>query len=38
MGFPKPWPTEWPALPILWISLETCRGELYWMTQSRKPM
>ena len=21
-----------------WMSLETCRGELYWMTQSRNPM
>ena len=27
-----------PLLPTLCMSLETCLGELYWITQSRKPM
>jgi hypothetical protein len=31
-------PTEWPALPIRWMSRVTWRGELYWTTQSRNPM
>ncbi len=30
-------PTRWPALPIRWISLETWRGELYWMAKSTEP-
>ncbi len=30
-------PTRWPALPILWMSRDTCLGELYWMAKSTEP-